>query len=323
MFGKSQKSTMAMVHGEGASEAPKPEKKKKEKVRKTVAEKEYRSGKSLLRNKTLWGGLCILVALLIGFVATPLAQQRAADLTPVVVLTKDADVRTSLTSDMLEVQPRAANGIPADAIMAINDALGKYVAREGLTGDILTTARLTDHYPTDDPELLELPEGKVAMAVALDSLEQSVASKLRAGDIVQLFAVLDNTANTVEKETVTAALIVPELQAVEVLSVTNSGGEAVLDRAEGGVATDAEGDRQIATVVLAVNQEQASTLAGLAANAKLHAALVLRGDDNAKSAILAEQDSYFLALKEPDGEKQDVENERTKENSAAEESDVE
>lgn len=321
MFGKSQKSTMAMVHGEDAPETPKPEKKKKEKVRKAEAEREYHSGRSLLRNKTLWGILCILTALLIGFVATPLAQQRAAELASVVVLTKDADVRTSLTSDMLEMQSRAANGIPADAIMAISDALGKYVAREGLTGDILTTARLTDHYPTDDPELLELPEGKVAMAVALDSLEQSVASKLRAGDIVQLFAVLNNTANAAEKETVTAALIVPELQAVEVLSVTNSGGEAVLDRAESGVTTDAESDRQIATVVLAVNQEQASTLAGLAANAKLHAALVLRGDSLAKSAVLEKQDNFFLTPEEPEDEDQDVNG--TEEDSTAKESDAE
>ncbi len=305
MFGKGPTSTKAMVHGGDSPEAPKSEKKrKKEKVTREggggTAEREHRPGKSLLRNKTLWGILCILIAVVIGFVATPMAQKKAADLAPVVVLTKDADVRTSLTSDMLEVQNRAANGIPADAIMAISDALGKYVAREGLTGDILTAARLTDQYPTDDPELLELPEGKVAMAVALDSLEQSVASKLRAGDIVQLFAVLNSSANMAEKETITTALIVPELQAVEVLSVTNAGGEAVLERSEGGAVPDADSDRQISTVVLAVNQAQASTLAGLAANAKLHAALVLRGDSTAKSEILAEQNDYFLALKVPE-----------------------
>lgn len=298
MFGKGPTSTMAMVHGGGAPEPPKREKKKREKSGGVESpEKERRPGRSLFRSKTLCGILCILIALLIGFVATPLAQKKAADLAPVVVLAKDADVRTSLTSDMLEVQSRAANGIPVDAVMAISDALGKYVTREGLTGDILTTARLTDHYPTDDPELLELPEGKVAMAVALDSLEQSVASKLRAGDVVQLFAVPNNAVNSAEeKNTVISAIIVPELQAVEVLSVTNGGGNNVLDHSES--STDA--DRQIATVVLAVNQRQASTLAGLAANAKLHAALVSRGDSLAKSRILAEQDSFFLTPEEPE-----------------------
>lgn len=300
MFGKGHTSTKAMVHGGDISEAPKVERRKKEKAQKpSSGEEERHLEKTFLRSKTLWGIICIIIALLIGFVATPMAQQRAAEVTPVVVLTKDVDVRTSLTSDMLAVENRAANGIPSNAVTAIGDALGKYVAREGLAGDILTATRLTDHYPTDDPELLELPEGKVAMAVALDSLEQSVASKLRAGDIVQLFAVLSNTVAS-QEDTATVALIVPELQAVEVLSVTNSGGNNVSDRSEGEASGDIDDDRQIATVVLAVNQKQAATLAGLAANAKLHAALVLRGDDLAKSIILSEQDSFFLEPEEPE-----------------------
>lgn len=303
MFGKKATSTKAMVHG-GVDTAPpahgeKPEKRKKEKRPKEPRERTPRG--SVLRSKTLWGVLCLAAAFALAFVAAPAAQKKAAALAPVVVLTQNVSVGTQLTGEMLKVVNVGAAGIPQGAVSDIGAAMGQYVAKTGLEGDILTAARLSEQYPTEDPELLTLPAGKEAMAVALESLEASVASKLRAGDIIRLYAVLNNSTSgvmTAEEAEVTA-LIVPELQAVEVLSVTNAEASNVDDETSALPDGDAA-DRQIATVVLAVNQRQAATLAGLTANAKLHASLVVRGSDSGKTAALAAQEDYFLLPPEPD-----------------------
>lgn len=294
MFGKKGTSTRDLVHG-GAPVPNVHEKKKKEKPERS----EHHSGGRILRSKVLWGVLCLLAAALIAFVAAPMAQKRAAALEPVVILTQDVPTGTLISGDMLRVVNVGAEGVPQGAISDAAAAVGQYAAAGGLAGDILTSARLTSNYPTDAPELLSLPEGKVAMAVALDSLETSVASKLRAGDVIRLYAVLNDTNPALDGEdAAVAAMIVPELQAVEVLSVTNAKAGDLVDGTPG-LSDGAEEDRQIATVVLAVDQNQAAMLAGLSANARLHAALVVRGNATEKAAALAAQEEYFRSLLEP------------------------
>lgn len=294
---KQKGSTKDLVHGSGPElELTRDDDglKVKRKEKKEKPHRERHGGGSILRSKTLWGAVCVIIGLLVAFVAVPAAQKRAAALTPVVVLTADAPVGTRLTGDMLSVVEVGAGGVPKDAVTNIADAAGKYMTVPGLADDILTAVRLSAQYPTDDPELLALPAGKVAMAVALDSLEQSVASKLRAGDVIQLFAVYQDGLNAAED---TVALVVPELRAVEVLSVTNNAAANITDR-DSSLETD--DDRQIATVVLAVNQQQAATLAGLTANARLHSALVIRGNDAGKTALLEQQEIYFSSPEDPE-----------------------
>lgn len=304
---KTKASTKELVQGGAAtmpeetpeSDLPTGKRPKKDKPPKKpkVPKEDRRSAKEVLTSKSFLGGLCVAAGLLIAFVAAPLVQAKTAELAPVVVLTHDAPIGTQLTSDMLKVEEIGAAGIPYGAITDLAEAAGKYVAATGLAGDILTAARLTAMYPTDDPELLSLPAGKVAMAVALDNLEQSVASKLRSGDVIQLFATLNNS---LDSSNTTTALTVPELRAVEVLSVTNSKAVNVANQGEQPVNADNQEDRQISTVVVAVNQQQAAVLAGLTANAKLHAALVVRGNTADKEAALTAQDNYFIVQEVPE-----------------------
>lgn len=299
---KLKKSTRDLVHGGSApvNASVDDAGRKKEKPAKPPKEKlpkgEGTTLKAIFRSKILWGSLSIIAALIIAFVVAPIQQKRAAALAPVVVLTRDAALGELITTDMLSVVEVGAAGIPKGAITATAEAVGQYLAVDGLNGDILTSARLATQYPTDDPILTELPEGKVAMAASLGSLEQSVASKLRAGDVIQLFAALDD--RMVDNGSV-AATIVPELRAIEVLSVTNDKAEDIGDR---DAFSNVE-DRRITTVVLALNPQQAATLAGLEENATLYAALVIRGDPARAEAALAAQDNYFSSL--------EVENEET------------
>lgn len=298
---KSKKSTRDLVHGGSVpvNASTDDAGRKKEKPAKPPKEKppkgEGTTLKAIFRSKILWGSLSIIAALIIAFVVAPIQQRRAAALAPVVVLTRDAALGELITTDMLSVVEIGAAGIPKGAITAAAEAVGQYLAVDGLNGDILTSARLATQYPTDDPILTELPEGKVAMAASLGSLEQSVASKLRAGDVIQLFAALNDTLT--EGSSVAAAII-PELRAVEILSVTNNMAVDIKNQDALGEAAE---DRQISVVVLALNPQQAATLAGLENNATLYAALVIRGDPARAAAALKAQDDYFFSLKVEEG----------------------
>lgn len=291
---KGKKSTKDLVHG-GASPVDtstdeiEQKKGKKEKPPKEKRPKgERNAAKAFFRSKVLWGSLSIVAALVIAFVVVPMRQSQVAALAPVVVLTRDVELGEQVTQDMLRVVEIGAAGIPQGAVTDSASVVGMYMAAQGLAGDILTDMRITTQYPTDDPTLLDLPEGKVAMAVSLGDLSQNVASKLRAGDVIQLFAVLDDVSGD---NTIVSAMIIPELRAVEVLSVTNSNAEDVKDRDQTWVET--QDDRQVSAVVLAVTPQQAAVLSGLEEKASLHAALVVRGDPEKKAAALAAQDEFL------------------------------
>ncbi|MEG2421190.1 MAG: RcpC/CpaB family pilus assembly protein, partial [Oscillospiraceae bacterium] len=233
------------------------------KVRKERKPKEQKEGrerrplKDLLKSKGFFGVLCIVAALLLAFVVVPLLQAQLAKTASVVVLACDVPVAGCLTEEMLAYNEMGAVGLPTGALYDMKDAVGQYLTVAGAAGDVLTDKRLSGVLPGDDPELAALPEGKMALSITLPELAQSVSGKLRAGDIIQLFAVQKDTTDESSYE----ALSVSELQRVEVLAVTNSAarnvvaGEAPLD------ATDTE--RLIATVTIAVNERQAQAVAGL------------------------------------------------------------
>jgi Flp pilus assembly protein CpaB len=298
MFGK-KKSTRELVQPD-ASEDALPEKetssggKKKKKVKKERSPREggKLSLREVVKSRPFVGGLCIVLGLLIAFVAMPLVQMQIAQTVPVVVLKQAESTGTQLTADMVETRKMGALNLPADRIRDADGAVGKYLNVAGAAGDILTGSRLADSLPGDDPELARLPEGKMAMSATLAELAQNVSGKLRAGDVIRLYATLDQTtADSGAADT--SAIAVPELQYVEVLAATNQNARDVVSANErmGQEVTDS--DRQIATVTLAVSDRQARVLAGLNQNATLYAALIVRGDADAKQKALDAQNAYF------------------------------
>lgn len=263
--------------------APKKEKKAK------AGQKDQQSRKAvkdIVRSKGFAGAACIAAGLICVFVISPLLQAKASQTTDVLTLTQNVSVGTKITEDMLRIEERGRINLPGDVLRDNTDAVGKYVSVAGTLGDILTATRVSDSVISDDPELVMLPADRLAMSASLASLEQSVSGKIRAGDVIQIFAV-EEAQDNVGKY---ASRAVPELQRVEVLSVTNSAAQNIIT---GDQTPDV--DRQVATVVLSVNVEQATILAGLDHSATLHAALVTRGDAVVKDVALQQQETYFLS----------------------------
>ncbi|MEM5780513.1 MAG: Flp pilus assembly protein CpaB [Lawsonibacter sp.] len=299
---KKKKSTKDLVHPEGTealTDAGLPEENKGRKANKERPERRRPPIRDVVRSRPFLGGLCILAGLLVAFVATPYLQSKIAETAPVVVLKERQPAGTKLTDEMLETKEMGVLNLPKDRLERGDDAAGRYLTVAGAAGDLLTNSRLSEILPGDDPELSCLPTGKLAMSATLASLAQNLSGKLRAGDVIRLYATLDDSGSVSSAED-SAASSMPELQYVEVLAVTNQNARDVVSEQErmGQEVTDS--DRQIATVTLAVNERQAAVLAGLEQNGILHAALVVRGDPSQKEKALAAQESYFSQAAEPD-----------------------
>lgn len=298
MFGK-KKSTRDMV-GAGGQES-RPEKAKAIKVAKTEKRTKVkrRETPSLLRNRAFLGVMCVILALFIAFGLTPVVNMLTSHDVTAVRLKADVLKGTMLTEEQVETVKINARNLGDYIITDPEAVLGKYAVIDMLNGDILTEQKLSETIQYDDPYLSTIPDGKMAISVAMQSPEESLSGKLRAGDIVRLYAYLNNSMDTADY----SALSLPELQYVEVLAVTN-GRMRDLDT-KNDELVDAETEEvEISTVTLAVNTQQAAVLAGLNHCAQLHAALVVRGDEDRKQESLKQQVLFFEAT--PSAPAQDV-----------------
>ena len=291
MFKK--KTTKELVHpGTGADI---PAAKKQEKKKKPKKERKPRgAGRNLLKTKTFFGAACIVLALLIAFSAIPMLQAKVSQTAAVLCFAQDVKAGSVVTEGMLKDVEMASYHLPDGTMTDAQDAVGRYVTTDALAGDIVTSVRLSESFPGGDPRLAELPEGKMAMSATLSELAESVSGKLRQGDVIQLFAVLNDKSYT--------ATAPPELQYVEVLAVSDEKGNDLDDTAQksSSVADESGETESLSTVTLLVNETQAAVLAGLEHNATLHAALVVRGDETAKEKALAAQDTLFTEQNETD-----------------------
>ncbi len=240
----------------------------------------------VFRNKSFIGGICIIAALLIAFVVVPLIQKMVtSETTSVVILNQDVTVGEHVTEDMVTTKEMPTYNLPETTIHNVTNVVGSYVIVPACKGDILTINHLTNEYPGGNPELASLPVGKLAISLSLDTLAQSVSGKLRAGDVIQLYAVFSDNASDNNASEYTA-VIIPELQYVEVLSVSDADAVDVTDQSE-----DVQ---KISTVTLIVNQAQAKAVTGLEAYATIHAALACRGDEAMKAALLEAQEKFLV-----------------------------
>lgn len=121
------------------------------------------------------------------------------------------------------------------------------------------------------------------MSVTIKSFATGLSGKLQSGDIVSVI-VADYQG---KGETV----IPPELQYVEVISVTASTG---YDANTGDASTE---DKELpSTVTVLVLPEQAKALAELEQDAKIHLALIYRGTQDAAQKFISAQDALIEEL---------------------------
>ena len=244
----------------------------------------------IFRNRTVVGVLCILLALLICFGVTPLFSRSASEKTEIVRVTADIKEGDEITAEMVQTVEVGAYNLPSGIMTDKDDVIGKYATADLKMGDYILDSKLSYEPAAENAYLYSLDGNKQAISVTIKSFATGLSGKLESGDIVSvLVADYKGMGETV---------IPPELQYVEVISVTASSG---YDANTG----EAVGDEKElpSTVTLLVTTEQAKVLAGLEQESELHLALVYRGAPENADEFIAAQDALIEELyAEPEAE---------------------
>lgn len=243
-----------------------------------------------MKNRTVIGIVCIILAVVVTFVVSPVVNKMSEGKTAVVCFSKDISQGSEISEDDIAIIEVSKSGLPENAVTDKTLVLGRYANSDLYKGDIATPAKLTDDANSSKNILSSLGGDKVAMSITISSFAGGLSGKLQSGDIVSIY-VTDKDGNT----TVPA-----ELEYVKVITTTTSGG---VDENE--VVPNEDGSFALpTTITVLVSVKQAEILANNEKNATMHVALVHRGDDSTSQQLLDTQDNVLKTSGEntaPDG----------------------
>lgn len=147
------------------------------------------------RTSTLIILVGVVLAAVAGFMVFGIVRQahaeRVAQIEQVLVVMATTDIAngTAVAADQLALQPFPADFVPAGAIAAPEQAVGKYTVTQITKGQIVLGNQLS---PTKQvgAMALSIPEGKVAVALPMTDL-MSANGAIKAGDRVNVLLTLD------------------------------------------------------------------------------------------------------------------------------------
>ena len=261
----------------------------------------------IFRNRTVIGVLCILLALIICFGVTPLFSRSASEKTEIVRVTKDIKEGDEITAEMVQIVEVGAYNLLQNPMTDRKEVVGKYATTDLAAGDYILSSKLSAVPAAENAYLYNLDGTKQAISVTIKSFATGLSGKLESGDIV--------TVIVADYQGKGETAIPPELQYVEVISVTASSG---YDANTGEVVDDKE---LPSTVTLLVTTEQAKVLAELEQDSELHLALVYRGTPENAAKFIAAQDALIEELyaePEPENSGETAEGTESKESEGAE-----
>lgn len=261
----------------------------------------------IFRNRTVIGVLCILLALIICFGVTPLFSHSASEKTEIVRVTKDIKEGDEITAEMVQTVEVGAYNLPQNLMTDKKEVVGKYATADLAAGDYILSSKLSAVPAAENAYLYNLDGKKQAISVTIKSFATGLSGKLESGDIV--------TVIVADYQGKGETAIPPELQYVEVISVTASSG---YDANTGEVVDEKE---LPSTVTLLVTTEQAKVLAELEQDSELHLALVYRGTPENAAKFITAQDALIEELyaePEPENSGETAEGTKSKESEGAE-----
>lgn len=261
----------------------------------------------IFRNRTVIGVLCILLALIICFGVTPLFSRSASEKTEIVRVTMDIKEGDEITAEMVQTVEVGAYNLPQNLMTDKKEVVGKYATADLAAGDYILSSKLSAVPAAENAYLYNLDGTKQAISVTIKRFATGLSGKLESGDIV--------TVIVADYQGKGETAIPPELQYVEVISVTASSGYD----ANTGEAVD---EKELpSTVTLLVTTEQAKVLAELEQDSELHLALVYRGTPENAAKFIAAQDALIEELyaePEPENSGETAEGTESKESEGAE-----
>lgn len=246
-----------------------------------------------MKNRTIIGIGCIVLALLISFVIAPLVNKAADSRVDILRLTKDITQGHKITDTDLETVTVGNYNLPADVLTDMESVVGKYAACDMVTGDYLLPDKLSDTADRAEDVFMALDGDQVAMSITIPSFAGGLSGKLENGDIVSLIVYVDEDGEEI-------TVIPKALTYVRVITSTTADG---IDKDE--LVQNEDGTYELpTTLTLLVDPMQAKLLAEYENNSKIHAVLVSRGDEKKAKAFLKEQKTMLEEIAEEEAEKE-------------------
>lgn len=232
-----------------------------------------------MKNRTAIGIVCIILAVAITFVVSPMVNKVSDKKTETVRFTTNVTHGTKIKETDVEVVKISNSALPDKVVKNKTEIVGKYATADLFKGDIATENKITDNANTASSVMASLKGNKVAMSITINSFAGGLSGKLQNGDVVSI-CVTDKDNKTE---------IPAELKYVKVITTTTSGG---ID--ENDVVENEDGSFDLpTTITVLVSVEQARILANYEKNAAMHIVLVYRGDDASAEKFLKAQDAYL------------------------------
>ncbi len=234
-----------------------------------------------MKNRTIIGIICMVLAIAITFLVAPLVTKLGTDTVTVCVVAQDLKQGIQITEEHITTVEAKAESIPAGAVSDKALLVGQFTKSNLYAGDFYTTAKLTADANTAADVFATLDGKQIAVSFTINSFAAGLSGKLENGDIISIFVTDPDTGVT----TIPAAL-----KYVRVVTTTTAGG---IDKE--GVVENEDGSYELpSTVTVLVTPEQARLLVEYEENAALQAGLVYRGDKENAQKYLDKQAEYLL-----------------------------
>ncbi len=233
-----------------------------------------------MKNRTLIGIICIVIAVAATFIVGPLVNKAMEDKVKVLTVTKEIEGGGMLSKDNVKTVQMNRSAVPEGAVTDIKNIQGYFAKTKIYAGDVLTEGKITKQSVSAEDIFAVLDGTEVAVSFTIDSFAAGLSGKLKNGDIISLIVTDKSTGET---------NIPPELKYVRVVTTTTSKG---VDR--DGVEKEEDGSSELpSTVTVLANVRQAKLIASYETGDIIQAVLVCRGESKNAKEYLKQQKDYL------------------------------
>ena len=233
-----------------------------------------------MKNRTMIGIICMLLAVAVTFGVAPMVNRMMGDTTTVIRLSADIRQGAQIMAEQIETVEVKTDTLPIGVITQKIEVIGKYAVSSLYAGDYFTASKLTDQANTAEDVFASLDGSKVAVSITIDTFAAGLSGKLQNGDVISIIVTNKDSGSVA---------IPAELKYIKVITTTTAGG---IDKDS--VIKNEDGSYDLpSTVTVLASTEQAKLLAKYEESSAMQTALVYRGDSSTAQQFLDKQDEYL------------------------------
>ena len=206
-----------------------------------------------MKNRTMLGVLCIILAIAVSFGVAPLISRVSAKKVDVVCMAADLPQGRPISAADIKVITVGGFNLSDKVIRDKAQVVGKFAACDLKADGLLLTSQISEKGDGTEDVLRSLDGSKQAISITIGSFAGGLSGKLRNGDIVSVLVTGEDHQT----------IIPPELKYVRVITATSSKGM------DDGQVNENGQEELPSTVTLLVNEIQARLLANRETNGTL------------------------------------------------------